>query len=155
MPWTTSARITLSSILHAGRTADWMQSFHAGRTTKEVVHICGKALLSRGKSARWTDLSPDDPKDSVSNFSPIALVLMKRCNMTSTRARSGERWMRRDSAGCEKGLLPGVPERGCCSYIRMTRTTQESLYLRPWYYGPSALDTTIAKALSTSIRPTS
>ena len=155
MPWTTSARITLSPILHAERTADWMQSFHAGRATKEVVHLCSKALQSRGKSARWTDLSPDDPKDSVSSFSIIALVLMKRCNMTGTRARSGGRWMRRDSAGCKKDLLPGVPERGCCNYIRMTRTIQESLQRRPWHYDPSALDTTIAKALSTFIRPTS
>ena len=155
MLWTTSARSTLSPILHAERTADSISILYAGRATKEVVQLCGKALQSRGKSARWTDLSPDDPKDSVSNLSPIALVLMQHCDETGTRARSGGRWMRRDSAGCKKDLLPGVPERGCCNYIRMTRTIQESLQRRPWHYDPSALDTTIAKALSTFIRPTS
>ena len=101
------------------------------------------------------DSSPDKPKDSFSNFSPITLVLMQHCDKTGTRATSSGSGMRRDSAGCEKGLLPGVPERGCCSYIRMTRTIQESLQRRPWHYDPSALDTTIAKALSTFIRPTS
>jgi len=142
MPWTKSARITLSPILHAERTADSISILYAGRATKEVVQLCGKALQSRGKSARSTDLSPDDPKDSVSNFLPITLVMMQHCDKTGTRATSGGSGMRRDSAGCEKGLLPELPERGCCDYIRITKMIHESLHLRPWNHDPSALDIT-------------
>ena len=142
MPWTKSARITLSPILHAERTADSISILYAGRATKEVVQLCGKALQSRGKSARSTDLSPDDPKDSVSNFLPITLMMMQHCDKTGTRATSGGSGMRRDSAGCEKGLLPELPERGCCDYIRITKMIHESLHLRPWNHDPSALDIT-------------
>ena len=110
--------------------------------TKEVVQLCGKALQSRGKSARSTDLSTDDPKDSVSNFLPITLVMMQHCDKTGTRATSGGSGMRRDSAGCEKGLLPELPERGCCDYIRITKMIHESIHLRPWNHDPSALDIT-------------